>query len=240
MLDFNHTRNEEATVVSEVVNDLVAAAPRPSSPPRSYLGASSIGHECARRVQLDWIRPQPFDAKTLRIFARGHWGERIAREELEKAGFSIWTDEKLCSFSQANGRFQGHIDGRIEDGPAIAGLGYPCLWECKTLGKKGWTELGRKGLRAAYPAYYSQVQLYMVYCELYEWPCLFTALCADTMDFIHLLVPFDPAEAQRASDRAVTVLRAVEAKELLPPISSDPSFWLCKWCSHRSFCHAGL
>lgn len=235
-LNLNSTRHESASV-SDAVNPLLEAGER-AQEARGYLGASAVGHECMRRVQLDWKTPAPIPAKTQRIFARGHWGEGVMAEALKEAGFTVRREGPGISFSQADGLFKGHIDGRIEAGPDIPGLSFPCLWEAKTLGGKGWRELYRSGLREAYPTYWTQVQLYMAYCGLVEHPALFTALNADTMDMVHLLVPFDATEAQRASDRAVVVLMATEANEPLPRISDDPDFWMCKTCWHRKICHA--
>jgi hypothetical protein len=50
------------------------------------------------------------------------------------------------------------------------------------------------------------------------------------------LVPFDPQLAQVTSDRAVTVIEATRAGELLPRITEEPEDWRCRMCSHRERC----
>ena len=50
------------------------------------------------------------------------------------------------------------------------------------------------------------------------------------------LVPFDAQLAQAISDRAVAVIEATRAGELLPRVTEDPDDWRCKMCSHRERC----
>ena len=52
------------------------------------------------------------------------------------------------------------------------------------------------------------------------------------------LVPFDAELAQATSDRAVMVIEATRAGELLSRITEDPNDWRCKMCSHRERCWA--
>jgi hypothetical protein len=49
-------------------------------------------------------------------------------------------------------------------------------------------------------------------------------------------VPFDAAEAQRLSDRAVDILRAAEARELPPRIAAQADFYLCRFCPYAARC----
>ena len=39
------------------------------------------------------------------------------------------------------------------------------------------------------------------------------------------------------SDRAVTVIRSVEARSLLPRISDDPEHFVCRFCPYLQRCH---
>jgi hypothetical protein len=59
---------------------------------------------------------------------------------------------------------------------------------------------------------------------------------ADTAERLHFLVPFDAQLAQLISDRAVMVIEASRAGELLPRVTDDPEDWRCKMCSHRTRC----
>jgi hypothetical protein len=65
---------------------------------------------------------------------------------------------------------------------------------------------------------------------------LFTVVNADDASRLHFLVPFDAERAQAWSDRAVMVIEATRAGELLSRITDDPNDWRCKVCSHRERC----
>src|SRR5262249_49157176 len=69
---------------------------------------------------------------------------------LIRAGFTFAPEERLA-FRAAGGLFRGHADGIITAGPELTGVGYPCLWEHKALGDKGWRALECDGLEKAYP-----------------------------------------------------------------------------------------
>ncbi|MDR1551812.1 MAG: hypothetical protein LBS14_04010 [Holosporaceae bacterium] len=125
--------------------------------PREYLGASLLGNKCARCIQYTFIgtRPdKPDTGRQSRIFEIGHVLENVVANWLKNAGFELQIcDEsgKQFSFSQANGRIQGHVDGIIHDGPITAK--YPILWECKTMKAVSWRDLVKDKLEIANPQY---------------------------------------------------------------------------------------
>lgn len=234
-LDFNR-ENVAATDVNQSINALLdaAALTEQREERRTYLGASGIGSECLRKVQFDWQRDSTHAARTKRIFSRGHMFEEISVKALAQAGFRMERGTVATSFSAVNDTFKGHADGILMAGPAI--LAYPALWEHKALGASGWKKIEKYGLKAAYPVYYDQCQLYMAYLGLDANPALFSAVNADTCHMLHLLVPFDAEAAQAASDRAVLVIKATQAGEMLDRIAKKPDDWRCKMCSHNEFC----
>jgi len=121
-------------------------------------------------------------------------------------------------------------------GPELREAGFPCLWEHKCLGDKGWRSLERDGLEKAYPQYAAQVSLYQAYLDVTDHPAIFTAVNADTCARLHLLEPFNAEQSQIWSDRAVAVIEATRADELLPRAYDDPADWRCKGCGHRKRC----
>ena len=175
---------------------------------RDYLGVSSIGDDCLRKVQLQYEgKEAEFSASTLRTFDIGHRLEDLVAEWLRIAGFELKTrneNGEQFGFSTAKGRIKGHVDGKIvdvsEDLKEI-GLRPQALWECKTLNHKSWQETSKKGLMLTKPLYYAQIQLYMAYLSLEQ--CLFTALNKDSSELYFELIPFDSEAAQKYSDRAV-------------------------------------
>lgn len=239
MLDFNSQAAKEKAA-SDAINEYIDASQKrwiEAQPQREYLGASNLGQECLRRVQLDWLHPTRQEPRIERIFRRGKWWEKYAAELMSKAGFAMIRSGSEIAFSQIDGLFEGHADGLIFNGPHIGhGVAYPCLWECKGPGSKGWNKLAKDGLRKAYPVYYDQVQLYMAYLDLTAAPAIFTACNMDTMELLHLIIPFDPQRAQEASDRAVLVVRATRANEELPKIRGDGNGFPCTMCGHKERC----
>jgi hypothetical protein len=233
MLDFNRVSLSE-TPLSIELNALIEQSEPPGKNERQYLGASAIGSECLRKIQFDWMCDPAHPVRTLSIFARGHFFEGIARDHLIRSGFKFAPPEKL-EFQAAEGLFRGHADGLLLDGPQLPGLVYPALWEHKALNAKGWRAIERDGLVGLYAPYAAQVSIYQAYLDITN-PALFSVTNADTCERLHLLVPFDAALAQQMSDRAVRIIEATRAGELLDRITHDPGDWRCKMCSHRTRC----
>jgi hypothetical protein len=77
----------------------------------------------------------------------------------------------------------------------------------------------------------------MAYMELEV--ALLTAMNKDNQELYHEVVAFEPSEAQRLSDKAVNILRAIEADELPPRIAAAPDFYLCRMCPYARRCWEG-
>jgi hypothetical protein len=234
-LDFNTAKLSERPI-NDLINQLIEQAEPPRENYRQYLGASSMGSECLRRTQYDWMWDPVLSARTKDIFDRGHWGEDLSRQHFVAAGFQFAPPKRLA-FVAADGLFRGHADGILIAGPPIPALKYPAIWEHKTLKAKGWKAIERDGLTGLYAPYAGQVALYQAYLDCTN-AALFTVLNADTCERLHFLVPFDAQLAQLTSDRAVTIIQATRAGELLSRISEDSEDWRCRMCSHRERCWA--
>jgi hypothetical protein len=204
--------------------------------PRNYLGASIAGDECARKVQFDWWCKPVLAARVRRIFDRGHHFEAHLRQQLLTAGFKFAPPEVL-EFTALDGLLRGHADGIVIAGPHLPGLylNYPFVWECKALNAKNWRALDHDGLEKTFPRYAVQVALYQSYLHKTN-PALFSAVNSDTCELLHLWVPFDAERAQACSDRALSIIEATRAGELLPRAYGDPQNWHCRVCSHTTRC----
>ena len=236
MPNFNRA-NLSLEPLNVAINDaLERAAATKAELPRPYLGASIVGHECARRIQYDWWCKPVLAARTREIFERGHYFEERARRHLIEAGFKFAPPEALV-FTALGGALRGHADGIITDGPQLPGLYliYPFLWEHKAVNSKNWKAIERDGLERVFPQYAAQVALYQAYFDVTN-PALFTATNADTCERLHFLVPFNAERAQMWSDRAVNIIEATRAGELLPRGFDDPEDWRCRMCAHRARC----
>ena len=212
-----------------------------ASRPRDYLGASRIGEPCARRLVFEVTHTPPdtgkeLEGRSLRIFAAGHVFEDLAIRWLRLAGFDLRTQTReggQFGFETAGGRIRGHVDGVIVDGPDV-GLAWPVLWEHKALKASSWNDTAKKGVQVSKPVYYGQLQIYTAYMGLGS--ALFTALNKDSCELYHEHVPFDAAAAQALSDKAVDVLRAADAGDLLPRIAAHADFYLCRFCPFAARC----
>ena len=173
-LDFN-PRPSMADRINALV-DTALIAEREATPPRTYLGASRLGHACERALQFEFAgapkdEGADFRGQTLRIFEIGHQLEDLAIRWLRAAGIDLYTrkgnrpDGEQFGFSVAGGRIRGHVDGIIADAPAALGLRTPALWECKTMNAKNWRACVKDGVTVSKPVYAAQIAIYQAYME---------------------------------------------------------------------------
>jgi hypothetical protein len=247
MLDFNH-KPRFCDRVGALI-DAALVAEREAQQPRDYLGASRLGVACERALQYEYLHTPPdpgreLPGRILRVFEVGHTLEDLAIRWLRLAGFDLYTRKASgdqFGFSVAGGRIQGHVDGVINGAPPGLGLACPALWECKTMNDKSWRDSVKRGVAVAKPVYAAQVAVYQAYMEatipgIAEHPALFTAINKDSQEIYFDLLPFDGGLAQRMSDRAVRVISATEAGEILPRYATTPTHFECKACAWQDRC----
>lgn len=247
MLDFNHQPKFHEQVSALLDGALQAERNRQAA--RTYLGASRLGVACERSLQYEYAQA-PVDlgrelpGRTIRIFEVGHVLEDLIIHWLKLAGFDLYTrrqNGEQFGFAVARGRVRGHLDGILADGPSVLGLQYPALWECKTMNDKNWRDCVKRGVALSKPVYAAQIAIYQAYMEpsvpgLSANAALFTAINKDTQELYFEKVPFDAALAQRMSDRAMRILQATDAGELLPRIALDPAHFECRLCNWQDRC----
>lgn len=241
MIDLNPSSMIRTDAVA-AIHAAIDGAPRRKEERRAYVGASSVGSPCERKVQYEFMGTPhdpgwQFDARTLRIFQRGHQMESAAAVWLADAGFRLTQtgrDGKPLGFKAAGGAFAGHVDRVITGGPDI-GIAYPLIWEHKAVGAKSWKAIESKGLAKSKPEYADQVAIYQAYLDLTN-PALFMATNTDTMEIYLELVAFDRARAQAASDRAVAIIQDSRAGAMRPRCTDDPGFYACSGCSFKARC----
>ena len=227
--------------VNRHINEALARrrAERLAGEDRNYLGMSEIGDKCMRRVYYNTIgvpRP-PFTGERLRQFEMGLYFEKMVYEWLTDAGFEIRTKNSRgdqFEFADAGGRIKGHIDGVIINGPQIPSLMYPALWENKSLKAKFWNAIVKHGLDKAEPQYHAQCQQYMAHGQLIN--TLFTTINKDTAEIYHCIIPLSIPNAQKLSDRGVSILKAIDMGTPPPRVSANNDFFLCRMCDHKEHC----
>lgn len=224
-------------------NDIVEvnAAPRP------YLGMSSIGDPCMRKLwySLHWVSPKSHPPRVARIFERGHWEEhRIIRDlkvmgiecfrrdkdgnKIEIFGHIDEEQEEIVGFA---GHALGHNDGRalgIPDAPKAEHL-----LEFKTANDKSFKEFVKKGVEEKDIVYYSQMQKYMGHLGLTR--ALFIVTNKNDESRYVERVPFRKGFYE---DLCAKEQHIIMSEMPLDKIGG-PTWYQCKFCDHYGVCHNG-
>lgn len=215
----------------DIQTEIDAAHERRAEPPRAHMGASTLGHPCDRWLWLSfrWAVQQQFSGRILRLFRRGQNEEETVIVDLRDIGCDI------PSKAQTLLRFGAHVAGTPD---AIIESGVPGapkarhVAEFKTHSKKSFDSLEKDGVEKSKPEHYVQMQVYMAGTKIHR--ALYVAVCKDD-DRIHTeRVHFDKVVAQKAIERGQ---RLALSDRMPEPISSDPSWYQCKFCPAHEFCH---
>jgi hypothetical protein len=197
---------------------------------RSHLGASQLGHPCDRWLWLNfrWVIEQKFPGRILRLFRRGHNEEASIISDLRAIGMDVRGSQTRVSFGS-------HVSGSAD---AIAASGVPespnkpHVLEFKTSSKKMFDALIKDGVEKSKHEHFIQMQVYMLGLGIDR--ALYLAICKDD-DRIHTeRVKLDKALATKYVERGQRI--ALDDR-MPPPISTDPSWYACRWCPSHSFCH---
>ena len=203
--------------------------------PRAHMGASVIGHECDRYIWLSfrWAVVEQFPGRVLRLFRRGQLEENTVHEDLRMIGCQISTinPETRRQWSFADGHFGGSCDGVITSGLPGAAKTVHVL-EIKTHSKKSFDDLVKHGVHKSKPQHWAQMQVYMAAFGIDR--ALYYAVCKDD-DRIHTeRIEHDPQASQALMDRAQ---RLIASDRMPEPLSADPTWYACKYCSAHDLCH---
>ena len=205
--------------------------------PRAHLGASLIGHKCARFLWLSFHWALPWDmhsGRVLRLFERGQREEEVIVRNLRAIGVEI---HHTCLDRDGQVRVDfgnhvaGSVDGIIEKGVPEAPKARH-IAEFKTHSLKSFRDLQKNGVRESKWMHWCQMQVYMLGTGIDR--ALYVAVCKDNDEMYAERVRFDVEWAQRIVDRAH---RIVSSEEIPPRISKDPSWFECKMCPAHEFCH---
>lgn len=198
--------------------------------PRPHLGASLLGHHCDRWLWLSfrWAVVERFPGRVLRLFRRGHMEEETLISDLRSIGVDIRSSQRRVSFGA---HVSGSLDGIAERGVPGAEKTRHVV-EFKTHSKKSFDSLERDGVKKSKPQHFTQMQVYMHGTEIQR--ALYVAICKDDDRLYTERVKYDKAIAEKAiaRGRAITL-----ADRMPPPISTDASWYQCKFCAAHSFCH---
>lgn len=211
-------------------------------PKRRYIGASSIGDPCARKL---WYRhhtdlPETFDAETIRKFNDGHRCEDVMADLLRRVpGVRLWThdEENGGQYGFEDGPFSGHYDGIILG--LLQAPKTPHVWEHKATDVKKFEALKKlkaidekTALREWNAIYYAQAVVYMHKAELTRH--YLTVSTPGLRDYMSVRTEENPATAEALIMKAKRIAMAKTPPERI----GGPDYWRCKWCSFYGECHA--
>lgn len=212
--------------------------------PRGYLGMSSIGDSCSRKLwyQFRHAGREKFDALTLKRFADGHRTEDLIIDRLRLVDglevFSVNEAGGQLRVTDHGGHFSGHLDGTV-DGLLQAPKTRHVL-EVKSVGdkkfaefKKAVADLGEKAALKKWNAtYYAQAQCYMHYTGLTRH--YIVVATAGGRDWASARTEYNAADALQLVSKAKRIIDAQEPPER---ISKDSSWWECRFCAFSGICH---
>lgn len=214
-------------------------------PPRPYLGMSSIGDPCARKLwyRFRWAGSESFQAATLARFADGHYSEDVMADRLNAIdGVTVETRDKTgtqIGFSDIGSHFRGHLDGIIQG--LLQAPKTPHVWEHKCVNEAKFKKLEKlkeeHGEKAALQKwdeiYYAQALVYMEYSGLSRH--YLTVCTPGSREWTSCRTEADKAKAMELIAKAESIIEATEPPQRI----GDATFYLCKFCSFFGICHEG-
>ena len=209
---------------------------------RGYIGASSIGAACERRIwnQFHWVNTEKMTAKSLKAIADGHHSEEIMAGRLRLVrGIALHThQEDGKQFGFEDGHIRGHLDGIMQ------GLEYnpeKHVWEHKCVNVEKFGKLLKLKVHDEPNAllewdeiYYAQAQLYMHYFNI-MWHYL-TVCTPGSRDETSCITAYNAEAANHYIDKAKKIASADKPP---PRISENAAWFQCKMCPFPDNCHGG-
>ena len=228
---------EEMTALPEPMNTIASLIDKEyeshQEGPRPHLGASLLGHECERWLWLSfrWAVIEHFPGRVLRLFQRGQEEEKKIVSWLTRIGCEVHSTGGAQSRVDFGAHIAGSIDGIIEKGVPEAPTKRHIL-ECKTHSLKSFKDLCDKGVKESQPKHWSQMQVYMAGSGIDR--ALYFSICKDNDGIYTERVRYDADAAKKLIEKGK---RITLADRMPPPISTDSTWYQCKFCAAHEFCH---
>jgi hypothetical protein len=172
---------------------------------------------------------EKFPGRVLRLFRRGQLEEDQIIGDLKRVGIKIGGDQTRVDFGC---HVSGSVDGIIESGiPQAPNKRH--VAEFKTHSLKSFKDLLKNGVEKSKPMHYAQMQLYMLGLEIDR--ALYVAVCKDDDSYYTERVRLDIDYAKKLVQKGHDL--ALEDR-MPPPVSTDPSWYQCKFCAAHDLCHS--
>lgn len=202
--------------------------------PRPHMGASQLGHPCDRWLWLSfrWAVFPKFPGRMLRLFRRGHMEEETIKKDLESIGVKF---KNIFHGNQDRVDFGSHVSGSID---GIINYGVPeapnkrHIAEFKTHSLKSFDKLEKEGVIKSKPEHYIQMQIYMHGTGIDR--SLYYAVCKNDDRIYTERLKYEKGIAERHIERGK---RLALDDRMPPPISTDETWYQCRFCDAHEFCH---
>lgn len=210
-------------------------------PRRKYMGASSVGEECERRLyyQYNGFSREPIEFKGLCAIQDGHRTEELMIERLRLVpGIELYDrDENGNQFGFMEDGFGGHCDGKICG--LIQSPRTPHILEIKCCNVKKFEELNKlkqkfgekNALKEWDFTYYVQAQIYMKKFKMMRH--YLVVATPGGRDVTSARTEYNAAIADAMENKA---RRVMDAKEPPVRISTKKEVFICKFCPYRDEC----
>lgn len=200
--------------------------------PRPHMGASMLGHPCDRWLWLSfrWAVIEKFEGRILRLFRRGQMEEATIISDLEAIGivFKKMDGQARVDFgSHVSGSVDGIIESGVPDAPKAKHVA-----EFKTHALKSFEDLVAKGVQQSKPMHWAQMQVYMHGLGIHR--ALYVAICKNDDRIYTERLHYDNNAAEKLVDRG---RRIAQADRMPEPLSTNPTWYECKFCPAHEFCH---
>ncbi len=193
---------------------------------RNYLGCSSLGQPCARKLwySYHWFSEEKPEGRIYRLFNTGNREEERVLSDLEKAGITIVDRQRAVSYG--DGKLRGHLDAVLE------WQGKTFVAEIKTHNRRSFEALATGGVRRTKPEHYTQLQCYLYLSGIEHG--LYIAVCKDD-DQYHLEgITLDSDHAESLLRRGLAIVNSYAAPERISHLRSIAP---CNYCGFKKLCH---
>lgn len=222
------TQNTNTGLLSAIIDNSLS---RRLEEGRNYIGASSIGSPCERKIWYSFtgVQGDSIAPSMRRTFDIGKRLELMILDYLTEAGLDIIRQDNLLGYASKNVReLQGHVDGiwlrPWPDEQAII--------EIKTAKDSSFRVFQKAGLLKWYPVYYAQVQAYMGMSGIKT--TFVIAINKDTSELHDEFVNFDPDYYRELEFKAARISESLIAPE---KINNSPLYFVCRTCQYKGTCH---
>jgi len=197
---------------------------------RDWLGLSEIGNPCNRYL---WLRyhghiPEKPDSKTLRLFEHGNVIEHHVIEDMRRAGFHVYAQQREIEFEKDSVKLVGHIDGIVE---GLKESSKPHLLEIKSANKASFNKLEKlRSYEQWDEKYCAQIHVNAYLTRLER--IFVVVYCKDDSRIYSERIRINEIYAKRILSNAAYILN-----QEMPNISCNNSdYYVAKMCGFKKEC----